>query len=221
MCSNYRPTRGERLREFFNVAPPSLDLQSEVYPASLAPIIRLSSAEHERDTLECVAACFGLVPHWADRKLARRTYNARTETVAAKPSYRHAFRERQYCVIPLDAFYEPNYETGKAVRWRIAPVDDRPLGVAGIWEIKQNEPNELPLISFSMLTINADKHKLMRRFHGAEDEKRMLVILDPADYQPWLHSNPQTAAAFYQPYPAELLVAEPAPRKPVADVAHD
>jgi putative SOS response-associated peptidase YedK len=213
MCSNYRPTHGERLQEFFNVTPPAFDLSGEVYPASLAPIIRLSP--DSQDTQECVAACFGLVPHWADRKLARRTYNARTETVGSKPSYRSAFRHHQYCVIPLDSFYEPNYETGKAVRWRISHTAGVPLGVAGIWDVKPNERNGEPLISFSMLTMNADNHLLMRRFHGIEDEKRMLVILDPADYHNWLHATPADAPQFYKPFPSELLVAEAAPRRRV------
>jgi len=212
MCSNYRPTRGERLQEYFNVTPPALDLSAEVYPASLAPVIRLSSGDEQADTLECVAACFGLVPHWAEPKFARHTYNARTETVAAKPSYRNAFRKRQYCVIPLDAFYEPNYETGKSVRWRISHAEGRPLGVAGIWEWKSDGPNGQPLVSFSMLTINADHHALMRRFHGPTDERRMVVILDPTDYDGWLNSTPEDAPKFYTPYPSELLVAEPAPR---------
>lgn len=212
MCSNYRPTRGERLQEFFNVTPPALDLSVEVYPTSLAPIIRLPSDDGAADSLECIAACFGMVPHWADLKLARRTYNARTETVAAKPSYRNAFRKRQYCLIPLDAFYEPNYETGKAVRWRIFHAAGRPLGIAGIWEWKADGPNGQPLESFSMLTINAEHHTLMSRFQGPTDERRMVVILDPADYDGWLHSTPEDAPKFYTPYPSELLVAEPAPR---------
>jgi hypothetical protein len=71
---------------------------------------------------------FGMVPHWADLKLARQTYNARTETVAAKPSFRHAFKQGQFCVIPVASVYEPNYETGKAIRWEIADADGAPLG---------------------------------------------------------------------------------------------
>ncbi|MBK9395228.1 MAG: SOS response-associated peptidase family protein [Uliginosibacterium sp.] len=44
--------------------------------------------------------CFGLVPQWAEPKLARNTYNARAETVGEKPSYRNAWKQRQLCVIP-------------------------------------------------------------------------------------------------------------------------
>lgn len=37
--------------------------------------------------------------------------------------------------------------------------------------------------SLSMLTVNADEHPLMRRFHKPGDEKRSVVVLDRADYK--------------------------------------
>ncbi|WP_295406618.1 SOS response-associated peptidase, partial [uncultured Thiocystis sp.] len=49
---------------------------------------------------------WGLIPRWAkDRKSGYRTSNARAETVAEKPSFRAAFRQRR-CLIPADGFYE-------------------------------------------------------------------------------------------------------------------
>lgn len=53
-----------------------------------------------------------------------------------------------------------------------------PASIAGIWEFR---PQDL-LLSFSMLTINADGHPLMQRFYKPDDEKRMLLILDPDQY---------------------------------------
>jgi endonuclease YncB( thermonuclease family) len=50
---------------------------------------------------------FGMVPYWADTKLARQTYNARTETVATKPSFRNAFKRAQFCIVPANSFFEP------------------------------------------------------------------------------------------------------------------
>ena len=79
---------------------------------------------------------FGMVPHWADHKLARQTYNARTETVASKPSFRSAWKRKQFCIIPTANFFEPNYETGKPVRWRIERADGGPVAIAGIWEYR-------------------------------------------------------------------------------------
>jgi putative SOS response-associated peptidase YedK len=157
---------------------------------------------------------FGLVPHWAKepKKLARNTYNARTETVAEKPSFRSAYKHGQFCVIPVNSFYEPSYETGKAVRWEIGDRDGAPLGLAGIWEYRKDGPNDLPLLSFSMLTINADGDPLMQRFHKPDDEKRMVVILRPDQYDDWLHCSAEEAPQFFERYPAELLISHAAPR---------
>ncbi|MEO0317551.1 MAG: hypothetical protein RL404_1228 [Pseudomonadota bacterium] len=215
MCSNYTPSKRETLGKHFHVEPPQDDWKDEVYPGYLAPILRL--ADDGSGVMECDAACFGMVPHWADLKLSRHTYNARSETAAGKPSFRHAYAKRQLCIIPADSIFEPNYDSGRAVRWRIARDDGEPMGIAGLWEWRPNGgPDDKPLLSFTMLTINADEHPLMKRFHRPEDEKRMVVVLDPAQYCPWLEAGAEALRDFLLPYPAERLSAEPAPRASAA-----
>ena len=213
MCSSYTPPKPQRLHDYFGVDCLTPEISPEIYPGYLAPLIRL--AEDGAVVVECVPACFGLVPHWAELKLARHTYNARSETVASKPSFRHAMAKRQFCVIPAEFIFEPSYESGKPVRWKIARADDKPMALAGIWEWRPNGgPEDRPLVSFSMLTINADTHPLMQRFHGPQDEKRMVVVLEPAQIEAWLQ-GPEDYAAYLQPYPAALLKAEAAPRVPL------
>lgn len=214
MCANYRPSTHDQLRHHFGVAPPDSDYQGEAFPGSMAPLIRLPRADAGAGDRACALAMFGMVPHWADTKLARQTYNARSETVAGKPAFRHAFKQRQFCIVPLASFYEPSYETGKAERFEIAAAEGGPLGVAGIWEVRPAQQNGLALLSFSMLTINADGHALMQRFHKPGDEKRMLVILRPDQYDAWLTCEAEGAARFFERYPAERLVARAAPRTP-------
>jgi putative SOS response-associated peptidase YedK len=214
MCANYLPATPDQLRQHFNVAPPDSEFNAESYPGSMAPMIRLPRADAVVGDRACALGMFGMVPQWADRKLARQTYNARTETAATKPSFRNAYRRRQFCVIPAASFYEPSYESGKAQRWEIADAAGAPLGIAGVWEYKQDRGGGLPLLSFSMLTINADGHPLLQRFHKAEDEKRMLVILRPDQYDDWLHCPVEQAPEFFTRYPADGLVAHAAPKPP-------
>jgi putative SOS response-associated peptidase YedK len=212
MCANYTPSKREAFSHHYGLDRGIFDNPAEAFPGYLAPILRES-----RETVgevECLNAVFGMVPHWADMKLARQTYNARTETVASKASFRNAWKRNQFCIIPAENFYEPSYETGKPVRWRIAHAEQRPLSIAGIWEWKANGPDDLPVLSFSMLTINADGHAVMSRFHKPGDEKRMLVLLDPDQYQPWLEGALVNDPQVYQPYPAEKLVTEAAPLPP-------
>jgi putative SOS response-associated peptidase YedK len=215
MCANYIPSSRDLLQQHFAVAPPDSEFRSEAYPGDMAPFIRPPRADAVPGDRACALGMFGLVPHWAkDVKFSRQTYNARAETVATKPSFRNAFKRRQFCIVPATSFYEPSYETGKAVRWEIADADGSPLGIAGIWEHKQEGPNGLPLLSFTMLTINADGHPLMQRFHKPDDEKRMLVLLRPEQYDEWLHCPVEDAPSFFERYPAERLVARAAPKTP-------
>ena len=211
MCANYTPPPPGRIKTQFGVDGVAGSYPEETFPGHLAPIIRM--ADDGSGTLECVNACFGMVPSWAELKLARHTYNARSETVAGKPSFRHAYAKRQFCIVPAESVFEPCYESGRAVRWKIERDDHSLLGIAGLWEWRPNGGvDDRPLISFTMLTMNAETHALMKRFHRPEDEKRMLVLLEPAHYQPWLQAAPDQLAAFVQPYPAEKLIAAPAPR---------
>lgn len=213
MCSNYDPSTREQIEQHWYVTPPPEAIwPEESYPGYMAPIIRRRTADAGTNDWACVTAMFGMVPYWADTKLARQTYNARSETVATKPSFRNAWKRGQFCVIPAASFFEPNYETGKAVRWEIGAASGDPVGIAGIWEFKKGGPDGLPLLSFSMLTVNADAHPLMHRFHRPTDEKRMVVILRPEQYDDWLHATPEEAPEFLAQYPAELMTARPAPK---------
>lgn len=218
MCANYTPTRVERLaaQVGVNISEP-YNFKSETYPGYLAPVVRTAEGLSPSDAFERQLdyGMFGLVPAWANLKLARSTYNARTETVDTKPWFRTAWKRRQFCAIPLENFFEPNYESGKPVRWRIEHADGIPLAVAGLWEWRPNGgPDDRPLVSFTMLTINAENHPLMKRFHKPEDEKRMIVLLEPNQIDEWLQTPIESAPSFFQPYDADKLIAEAAP-KPV------
>lgn len=61
------------------------------------------------------------------------TFNARVESLTAKPMSRTAFQARQRCVIPLTGFWGWPELLGKKIRTRIDRPDGKPLLVAGIW----------------------------------------------------------------------------------------
>jgi putative SOS response-associated peptidase YedK len=211
MCSNYRPvTQSDRLLTFFGVERPVGELPVELYPQGLAPFIWRRPSDLAR---EAQAGRFGIVPQWSDTMaLGRRTYNCRSETAATKPSFRDAWKRGQRCIVPADWIYEPNWETGRAVRWRIGRADGwEPLGIAGLWARRTDPETGEIVLSFTMLTVNADHHELMRRFHRPGEEKRMVVILDPSEYDAWLDCPADQQASFMRQYPAERLQAEPAP----------
>jgi putative SOS response-associated peptidase YedK len=209
MCSNYRPvTRMDRMLTFFGVERDRDDVPADVFPTGLAPFIR--KAEGDSGNREVADGAFGLLPYFAtELAYGRRTYNARSETVRTLPSFRDAWRRGQRCVVPAEAIFEPNYESGKAVRWRIGQHGDVPMGIAGIYT-NWRHPDGRELFSFAMLTVNADDHILMRRFHKLGEEKRMVVILDPQDYDDWLTCSVEDAPRYFKQWQGELI-AEPDP----------
>jgi putative SOS response-associated peptidase YedK len=207
MCASFKRPKRDRLSAVRALSQTDfLDAAGEIYPGGLAPI--LTSAAPAVWT----PAMFGLVPHWADpAKLARMTYNARSETVAEKASYRNAWRLGQRCAIPVEAFYEPCYESGRAVRWRIERADGALLWIAGIWEQRVRDPGPARW-SFSMLTVNADGHSVMGRFHRPGDEKRSVVVLNDRQLDAWLQAPGELALAeFLVPPPADMLSCAAAP----------
>lgn len=137
MCSNYRPvTRMDRLLTFFGVERAKDEPAADVYPTKLAPFIRLSNegTEGGQPVLLVDDGHFGLLPGWNPvLSYGRKTYNARSETVAKLRSFAKSWAMGYRCVIPAEHIFEPCWETGEAVRWRIGRPMDVPMGIAGIY----------------------------------------------------------------------------------------
>jgi len=211
MCSHYDPIiNASKLQEFFGVSNPLLGLKESLWPGYLGPFIR----KHEHADLgdeavpfkELMIGSFGLIPHWSkDDKIARRTYNARSETAHEKPSFRDAWRLARHCIIPAQAIFEPDWRSGKAVGTRITRTDGKPMGIAGLWTGWKNPANGQILRSFTMLTVNADDHEFMRNFHKPEDEKRIVVILHENEYDEWLAATPDESQNFLRHFPSEMM----------------
>jgi putative SOS response-associated peptidase YedK len=223
VCTNYTPTARDRFKASrLGIAHlPVKDWPPEVFPGYEAPIVVRQDAG--APLLEI--ARFGLMPRWSRdaahaQQLARGTYNARSETAAQKPSFRSAWRERQWALAPMDNYFEPMWEDaasngGKSVRWRIARADGDPFACAALWERWSDNTTGEIITSFSLLTVNADGHALCGRLHRPGDEKRMPVIIAANDYDAWLHATPHEAQAFMRTTPTDLLVGAPAPRAPL------
>ena len=186
----------------------------QAFPGYPAPIMKAagSAVTGSPSTLLVTTALFGLIPAWSkDRSIGKRTYNARTETVAEKPSYRAAWRQRRFCLLPMLQFFEPCWDTGKAVRWSIHRHDQEPFTVAAIWDAWTDRATGEIVDSFSMLTINADGHPVMGRFHKPGDEKRSLVVVPTAQWSDWLYASTEKAIGMLSAMDSEQFTATPQP----------
>lgn len=216
MCVNYAPVQRQVLRDIFGIEPPTDEWKDEAWPDYPAPIIRRDESGILRDGMavghEAVLASFSMVPKGRMPPGVRfyPTANARAETIGKLSSFSKHWKAGQLCLIPATGFYEPNWETGKAVRWRIGLPGGEPFAIAGLWRAWPDGA-----VSFTMPTVNADSHPLMKRFHKPGDEKRGVIVLPRAAWNDWLDCrDPEAARSFLRLYPADAMVAEPAPVPP-------
>jgi putative SOS response-associated peptidase YedK len=213
MCTNYVPSEITTIREKFKADFGDLirEYRTEAYKDYLAPIIVAGEGGARRAEV----ANYSMVPkaHLPPDAKKYSTMNARSETVGQLRSYAGPWKAGQLCLVPMKAFYEPCYETGSAVRWRIGMADDSDFAVAGLWRTWNDADGSISH-AFTQLTINADSHPLMRRFHKPEDEKRSLVVVPEDDFDAWLNCrDTELARSFLRLFPSELMssMAEPTP----------
>jgi putative SOS response-associated peptidase YedK len=81
------------------------------------------------------------------------------------------------------------------------------MGIAGLWSRWKSSQGEI-VHSYTMLTINAANHPLMRHFHKPTDEKRMVVILPVERYEDWLRASPPQSQAFMRKFPADQMIVD-------------
>jgi putative SOS response-associated peptidase YedK len=192
MCSNYEfPSKSQLSLLDLHAEQLELNMKSHVYPLAPAPIMMRGAEGFELDI-----ARFGLIPFWAkELKYGRHTYNARTETIASKPSFRHAWKNNQFALVPVDTFYEPKYIDGKPHWFGISREDGNPFTVAAIYDDVLIEGEKIR--SFSMLTINSDQHLLMKQFHHPDDEKRSIIVIPEESRHDWLCCDHEQAHEFF------------------------
>ncbi|MGB4874969.1 MAG: SOS response-associated peptidase [Candidatus Competibacter sp.] len=142
---------------------------------------------------------WGLIPAWArEPRLKYSTINARAETVAEKPAYRQAFRQRR-CLIPADGFYEWRKVADRKQPYCIGMADGAPFAFAGLWEHWARDDEAVD--SCTILVTQANERI-------SEIHDRMPVILDPLDYDAWLDPTGREAARvlpLLRSYPGERM----------------
>jgi putative SOS response-associated peptidase YedK len=200
MCGRFTlHSSGEVVAEAFGLPEvPQLQFRFNITPSQPVAVVRSVPSPGSR---ALVFLRWGLIPAWADDpSIGNRMANARSETVATKTSFRQAFRSRR-CLVVADGFYEWQKVNGRKQPYHIRLPDDRPFGLAGLWERweKGNEPVE----SCTILTTEANE--LMLPIHD-----RMPVILPPEQYSLWLdphYSDTERLAKLLRSYPSEQMIA--------------
>ena len=196
MCGRYMITSPfEAMARLFEAAPSELgpDVpRPNVSPTQKVPV----AVSHEGDRV-LAPMRWGFVPHWYktpnDGPLL---FNARAETIAEKPAFRAAARERR-CLIPADGFYEWTGEKGAKVAHVIRPRAGGLLALAGIWQ--EWRPRGAEAMATCAIVTCAANAAL------ADIHDRMPVVIAPEDFALWLGEAGNGAARLMSPAPEDLL----------------
>src|SRR3954451_21977496 len=205
MCERYTLTARRRaiaaafdLDDFFELPP-----RYNIAPTQWVPAVRFDSEGCGR---EVTALKWGLIPPWVEEPgIGNRLINARAETVAERPAFRSAFRQRR-CLLAADGFYEWKRGDGRTPYY-FRLKDGGPFAFAGLWE--RWEKGEEPIESCTLITTPANG--LVGPVHD-----RMPVILKPEDYARWLdpeEGRPVALARLLAPPPDAWLDAYPVSKR--------
>ncbi len=152
---------------------------------------------------------WGLVPFWAKSPaIGNKMINARSEGLADKNAFKHAFRKRR-CIVPADGFYEWHRVAGQKTKqpYFIHRRDDEPLAFAGLWEEWRgpDRDGEQRLRSATIITTAANE--TLSSIHD-----RMPVVLPPSAWDEWLdpgNADLETLGRLLVPAPPRLLTMHP------------
>lgn len=219
MCARYTMrTRAEDLRSLFSLESiQPYEVRPHAAPTDRMPVLRVNS-KGER-VMEIMR--WGLIPFWAkDIAAGRSTFNARSETIFEKPSFREPVLRRR-CLVPADGFVEwkevddqqggglfgdelPKKARPRKVPHWIGMADRSVFAFAGVYD-RWKAPDGSVLASFSIVT--GPPNALLATIHD-----RMPVILPPTVYEVWLDRSVQSEdpiRALLQPFPADKMAVEP------------
>ncbi len=178
-----------------------------VFPTEMSPRYNIAPTQPVAvvpDTGDNKVAFFrwGLIPFWAkEADVGNTLFNARAETVANKPAFSAAFKQRR-CLVLADGFYEWRAEADGKTKtpMYIRMASGKPFAFAGLWETWG--PKDSLIHSCTIITTRPNT--LMAPIHD-----RMPVILPAEAYAQWLNPAAQPFAlnTLLKPYPAELMTA--------------
>lgn len=196
MCGRFAVTLPNDAMARLFEAQPSNDLP-DVPNYNVCPTNRVHVVVSHNGVRRLGAMRWGFIPTWYKTPSdGPMLVNARSETLADKPAFRAACRERR-CLIAATGFYEWTKDEGGArLPWYIERCDGAPIAFAGIW---QNwGPQEDRLATCAIVTTPASD--TLSKVHH-----RMPLILDPETWPLWLGEAGYGAATLMKPGREDLL----------------
>jgi len=205
MCGRYvRKTGAQEIAHAFSAVGSGVDLPMNfnISPTSDVYVLRSIEGQLQLDVMS-----WGLVPVWAkDVSRAASLINARSESVAEKPSFRNLI-SRHRCVMPMNAYYEwkPMKQSGKAIKQPFAFFPGKSSGydhqshfaVASLWTTwRDSEGRELN----TCVALTTEANQRVSQVHN-----RMPVLLTQDGITQWLSADVIAPLHLAQAIPDEAV----------------
>lgn len=201
MCGRYTLTiEMDELAERFGcpTVVPVLSPRYNIAPTQTVPVVVAANSYNRMTMMK-----WGLIPFWAkDPSMSSKMINARLESVAEKPAFKYALKQRR-CLVPADGYYEWQKTANGKIPMRIVLRERQLFSFAGLWE-KWNSPDG-EVFSFTILTTTPAPSV-------AAIHHRMPLILSREQEDYWLRglSNPQKLESYLAALnPIQELTAYP------------
>ena len=177
-------------------ATPSNDLP-DVPNYNICPTTQVHVVTSADGTRRLQPMRWGFLPHWYKAPNGGPLLiNARSETIAEKPAFRDACRNRR-CLIVASGFYEWKRVEGQTpLPWWVVRSDGAPMAFAGIWQNWGAGDEARPTCAIVTTAAN----EAMEPIHH-----RLPVILEKEDWPLWLGEAGKGAAALMKSAPEETL----------------
>ncbi|NRB01950.1 MAG: SOS response-associated peptidase [Rhodobacteraceae bacterium] len=189
MCGRFAITLpNDAMAQLFDAAPAN-DLP-DVPNFNVCPTTQVHVVTSGETGRALGAMRWGFLPHWyktpTDGPLL---INARGETIAEKPAFRAACRERR-CILVASGFYEWTRTKEARLPWYITRSDGAPLAFAAVWQSwKPKGADDAADQTRTCAIVTTAANEPMSEIHH-----RMPVVLEPKDWALWLGEEGKGAA---------------------------
>jgi putative SOS response-associated peptidase YedK len=158
--------------------PEDVALGYNVSPTQTVPTFLLSK---DKSKIGGLGMRWGLVPGWSKEPAPKfATFNARSETVAEKPTFRSAWNKSRTCLIPSLGYYEWKGDKGNKQPYFVRTKNQQPLVMAGLWDYWHDDDQKL----YSCTIITQPSTGPLAELHT-----RMPVMLQPNQAETWLNDG--------------------------------
>lgn len=194
MCGRYALTLSVQTMAQVFQAQPANDLpvvpDYNICPTDQVPVVLNLEGQRRLRPMR-----WGFVPSWYQSLSGGPLlFNARAETLAEKPAFRDACRQRR-CLLIASGFYEWERRAETRLPWYVFRRDGAPMALAGIW---QYWGGATPVATCAIVTTAANATL-------APVHDRMPLILDPQGWPLWLGEAGHGAARLMRPAAEDVV----------------